>query len=317
MSGPHSPPVKMYCSFKCEKWTTAVKHAVLTKNDDVSLSDKVEVYEIPNISTCSPDRIVYIDFQRDGQSIGQCLAFLEIGNEPGDKDTIIERWYLISPPKSKQPTRSPFQSDQHIRVPKDIRSKIQSNSPQMTRNEAPSGKGKGDKGSPDERVKSEVLIRIRITKECRVLLKPNSIDHYYKFGIELGQGGFSVVKQATHLPNGKQVAIKIMEVKPNIDKDKQSFVEEPIVQIEQEIDIMRMMKHPNIVEFYDCFRTPDKVYLVMELLIGGELLDVVSERGSLEPIEAGNIIKQVAEGVAYMHKNGIVHRDLYESLRIY
>jgi len=159
-------------------------------------------------------------------------------------------------------------------------------------------------------------MRIRLDNACRSrLLLMKTVEDCYQFGDTIGEGGFSIVIQATHKQTSKAVAIKIMNIKskPN---EPQNDTQNRIRTIEQEIEIMKMLKHPNIVEFYDCFHTTDQVFLVMELVSGGELLDVVTERGSLNPYEAGHIIKQVVEAVDYMHSVGIVHRDLYENWRI-
>jgi len=93
-------------------------------------------------------------------------------------------------------------------------------------------------------------------------------------------------------------------------KDDDEPEEDPGVMIQQEIEIMKMLKHPNIVEFYEFFQTTDQVFVVMELVTGGELLDIVSAKGSFAPSEAAEIIREVLLAVDYMHKNGIVHRDL-------
>lgn len=146
------------------------------------------------------------------------------------------------------------------------------------------------------------------------LLHFKSVRDCYEFGDTIGEGGFSTVIQGTHKKTNKSVAIKILSIKSNINDE--SELHNRLLSIEQEIEIMKMLKHPHIVEFYDCFFTSQEVYVIMELVIGGELLDVVTERGSLNPYEAGQIIKQVIGAVDYMHSVGIAHRDLYENLRI-
>ncbi|KAI6234678.1 Protein kinase domain-containing protein [Aphelenchoides fujianensis] len=71
------------------------------------------------------------------------------------------------------------------------------------------------------------------------------------------------------------------------------------------------LRHPNIVQLYDTFEDRGAyVYLVMELVTGGELFDRIVQKGSYTERDASNLIKQVLEAVSFMHNNGVVHRDL-------
>ena len=70
------------------------------------------------------------------------------------------------------------------------------------------------------------------------------------------------------------------------------------------------MNHRNVVRLYEMYDTPRHLYLVMELLTGGELFDRIVSRGSYSEKEAAKIVKQVGEACQYMHSQGVVHRDL-------
>jgi len=70
------------------------------------------------------------------------------------------------------------------------------------------------------------------------------------------------------------------------------------------------LKHPNIVELLDVFEDRTHVYLVMELVTGGELFDRIVEKGSYTEKDASYLIKQVLKAVDFMHDKGVVHRDL-------
>ena len=73
---------------------------------------------------------------------------------------------------------------------------------------------------------------------------------------------------------------------------------------------MRIIKHPRVVQFYECLASKTKIYLVLELVTGGELFDLlVKERGFGET-KARVFFKQLVEGVACCHAQGICHRDL-------
>ncbi|KAI6214109.1 Protein kinase domain-containing protein [Aphelenchoides besseyi] len=80
--------------------------------------------------------------------------------------------------------------------------------------------------------------------------------------------------------------------------------------LENEIKVLRKLRHANIVQLYDTYEERAYVYLVMELVTGGELFDRIVQKGSYTERDASNLIKQVLEAVSFMHNNGVVHRDL-------
>jgi len=80
--------------------------------------------------------------------------------------------------------------------------------------------------------------------------------------------------------------------------------------LQREIDIMRKLKHKNIIGLEEVFDEPDNIYLVLELVTGGELFDQIVSRGTYSERDAASVIRQILEAVEYMHTNGIAHRDL-------
>ncbi|XP_065280555.1 calcium/calmodulin-dependent protein kinase type 1 isoform X2 [Dermacentor albipictus] len=80
--------------------------------------------------------------------------------------------------------------------------------------------------------------------------------------------------------------------------------------LENEIKVLRRLKHPNIVQLLETYEDKNKVYLVMELVTGGELFDRIVEKGSYTEKDASDLIRQILEAVDYMHSQGVVHRDL-------
>jgi len=98
------------------------------------------------------------------------------------------------------------------------------------------------------------------------------------------------------------VAIKCIN-KKNLKKDELQL-------LTREINIMQKLRHKSIIQLIDIFETPNDLFLVLELVYGGELLDQILERGSYSESDAANLIRQVLEGIAYMHRHGVVHRDL-------
>lgn len=142
----------------------------------------------------------------------------------------------------------------------------------------------------------------------RKLRKDLKIRDIYKLGRTLGTGGFAVVKLGTDKTTGEEFAIKIMAL-PEIGRqtgDNENTRED----IFKEIDILVGMEHENVIYMKEYFEENNKVYLVTELLLGGELLDAVLERGSYSESDARLCFAQLLSGIDYLHSRGVVHRDL-------
>jgi len=133
----------------------------------------------------------------------------------------------------------------------------------------------------------------------------------YKLGKTLGTGGFSVVKLAVERSSGKQYACKIMSL-PDPTKGKKA--NDPSISsredILKEIDILARCDHPNVMFLKEYFEENNKVYLITELLTGGELLDAVLEKGHYSEADARLCFHKLLEGLSYLHTKKIAHRDL-------
>ncbi|KAI5060041.1 hypothetical protein GOP47_0024461 [Adiantum capillus-veneris] len=123
----------------------------------------------------------------------------------------------------------------------------------------------------------------------------------YEVGRNLGQGRFSKVKFARHVDTGSPVAIKI------IRKDPQGTVDKLII---QEISAMKLIKHPHVVSLFEVLASKQNVYLILEYVNGGELLDKIIENGGLNEGDARKYFWQLIHGVDYCHSRGVYHRDL-------
>ncbi|DBB18738.1 TPA: hypothetical protein ACH3X3_000345 [Trebouxia sp. C0006] len=140
------------------------------------------------------------------------------------------------------------------------------------------------------------------------LRKDAKVRDVYKFGKTLGTGGFAVVKLATERHTGEEYAVKIMALpEPNTKAGDNENTREDIF---KEIDILVGMNHENVIFLKEYFEEGNKVYLITELLTGGELLDAVLERGSYNEADARLSFVQLLRGIEYLHSKGVVHRDL-------
>ncbi|XP_037788439.1 calcium/calmodulin-dependent protein kinase type 1 isoform X2 [Penaeus vannamei] len=132
--------------------------------------------------------------------------------------------------------------------------------------------------------------------------KMPSVEDKYNLKDLLGTGAFSQVRLAEVKDDpSHMVAIKIIDKKALKGKEDS---------LENEIKVLRRLTHPNIVQLLETFEDKHKVYLVMELVTGGELFDRIVEKGSYTEKDASHLIRQVLEAVDYMHDQGVVHRDL-------
>ncbi|CAH8491623.1 unnamed protein product [Schistosoma bovis] len=133
----------------------------------------------------------------------------------------------------------------------------------------------------------------------------------YEFGKSIGQGATSTVFEALCPSNGKKCAIKII----NLEKCSTSA---SLEEINREIKSMKNMKNENIVAYYASFVAQTELCIIMDLCQRGSLLDVIKYTQNKRDITYGvfdentiaTILRDVLRGLAYIHENGLVHRDL-------
>lgn len=124
----------------------------------------------------------------------------------------------------------------------------------------------------------------------------------YEMGRLLGQGTFAKVYYAKNLVTSESVAIKAI----NKDQVKKEGLMD---QIKREISVMRMVRHPNVVELKEVMATKQRVYFVMEYVKGGELFAKVA-KGRLKEDLARKYFQQLISAVDFCHSRGVSHRDL-------
>ena len=125
----------------------------------------------------------------------------------------------------------------------------------------------------------------------------------YDLGRTLGEGTFGKVKYAQNTETQEAVAIKVLD-KEKIQKQNMGN------QIKKEISIMKMVKHKYIVGMIEVLASKSKIFIVLELVTGGELFDKIVRDGKLAEDQALFYLGQLVEGVSYCHKLGVCHRDL-------
>ncbi|KAJ4707788.1 Non-specific serine/threonine protein kinase [Melia azedarach] len=124
----------------------------------------------------------------------------------------------------------------------------------------------------------------------------------YEMGRLLGKGTFAKVYHGRNTASGESVAIKVI----NKDQVKKEGMME---QIKREISVMRLVRHPNIVELKEVMATKTKIFFIMEYVKGGELFAKVA-KGKLKEDVARKYFQQLISAVDFCHSRGVSHRDL-------
>ncbi|MCX2794475.1 SUMF1/EgtB/PvdO family nonheme iron enzyme [Microbulbifer thermotolerans] len=124
----------------------------------------------------------------------------------------------------------------------------------------------------------------------------------YRILKKINQGGMSTVYLAIQRSVGRQVALKVMSPVLNADP---VFSE----RFQREANIVGQLSHPNIVSIHDIGRYRSLNYIAMDYMPGGSVSDRLS-KGALEPLEALNVVREIAMALDHAHSKGYVHRDL-------
>ncbi|XP_050880825.1 CBL-interacting serine/threonine-protein kinase 10 [Lathyrus oleraceus] len=133
-------------------------------------------------------------------------------------------------------------------------------------------------------------------------MEPNVLMERYELGRLLGQGTFGKVYYARSKVTNQSVAIKAIE--------KNKVMRTGLMdRIKREISVMKLARHPNIIQLFEVMGTKTKIYFVMEYAKGGELFNKVS-KGKLKEEVAHRYFKQLINAVDFCHSRGVYHRDI-------
>uniref|UniRef100_UPI0009B2E6D5 serine/threonine-protein kinase DCLK2-like n=1 Tax=Monopterus albus TaxID=43700 RepID=UPI0009B2E6D5 len=127
------------------------------------------------------------------------------------------------------------------------------------------------------------------------------INDKYKVGKVIGDGNFAVVKECVERSTGQEYALKI------IDKARCSGKEHLI---ENEVAVLRRVRHPSIIQLIEVDETPTQLFLVMELVKGGDLFDAITSSTKYSERDASAMVFNLAGAIKYLHRMNIVHRDI-------
>lgn len=123
---------------------------------------------------------------------------------------------------------------------------------------------------------------------------------------ELGNGQFAIVRKCKEKSTSIEYAAKFIK-KRRLSSSRRGVSRE---EIEREVNILRGIQHSNIITLHNIFENKTDVILILELVSGGELFDFLAEKESLTEEEATQFLKQILDGVQYLHSKRIAHFDL-------
>jgi len=144
--------------------------------------------------------------------------------------------------------------------------------------------------------------RISLHLNEKLILKEGNIKEHYELCEVLGTGSFGKVQRALSKETKYEVAIKRIK-KKKIDRVNRAL-------LENEIRILREIKHHSVVGLLDVYESNKCICLVMELCSGGDIFDWLDKEEHLDEVRACGVITQIAAAVDYLHNRGVVHRDL-------
>ena len=130
----------------------------------------------------------------------------------------------------------------------------------------------------------------------------HKLDTQYTLGEEIGRGASGVVFKALNLHTGGVVAVKQVTLR-GVGKEQLGL-------LQREIDLLKLLENPYIVEYRESFNTKDTLYIVMEFVENGSLSTMLKKYGRLPEALVGVYTVQVLGGLHYLHEQGVIHRDI-------
>ncbi len=128
----------------------------------------------------------------------------------------------------------------------------------------------------------------------------------YRVGEKLGKGAFATVYKALDTESGDFVAIKRILV----DKIKSK----QLMKLLAEGHLMEQLEHEHIVKYFGALETENHIHLIMEFVDSGSLASVMAKYGVFSERLVAVYLRQVLAGLAYLHENNVIHRDIVRVL---
>ncbi|KAL8808759.1 MAG: hypothetical protein Q9200_004044 [Gallowayella weberi] len=126
----------------------------------------------------------------------------------------------------------------------------------------------------------------------------------------IGKGSFGRVYLGINLTTGDLLAVKQVEVNQRAAGQDKEKMKEMVSALDQEIDTMQHLEHPNIVQYLGCERKEWSISIFLEYISGGSVGSCLRKHGKFEQSLVSSLTRQTLAGLAYLHQEGVLHRDL-------
>ena len=126
----------------------------------------------------------------------------------------------------------------------------------------------------------------------------------------IGKGTYGRVYLGMNATTGEFLAVKEVEVNPKAAQGDKAKMREMVAALDQEIDTMQHLDHVNIVQYLGCERKETSISIILEYISGGSIGSCLRKHGKFEESVVASLTRQTLSGLAYLHREGILHRDL-------
>ncbi|KAL4810540.1 hypothetical protein BDV18DRAFT_131234 [Aspergillus unguis] len=126
----------------------------------------------------------------------------------------------------------------------------------------------------------------------------------------IGKGTYGRVYLGMNADNGEVLAVKQVEINARVAGQDKDRIKEMVSALDQEIDTMQHLEHPNIVQYLGCERGELSISIYLEYISGGSIGSCLRKHGKFEESVVKSLTRQCLEGLSYLHNSGILHRDL-------
>lgn len=158
-----------------------------------------------------------------------------------------------------------------------------------------------DRGGGDKPKKTFSDVEKSLRSGNTVVFCEGELEDKYKEVKLLGEGGFGRVTEVKLKSSGQQYAAKSIPIRSIADVDD----------FEKELDVARKLKHPNIIQLHEFLKGMKEYHLIMDMCLGGDLLDFLEKDKKILPSDrVARWVWQMISGIAYLHHNMLVHRDI-------
>ncbi|KAH8880336.1 Pkinase-domain-containing protein [Thozetella sp. PMI_491] len=140
-------------------------------------------------------------------------------------------------------------------------------------------------------------------------LKRQTTFRWFK-GQLIGKGTYGRVYLGMNATTGEFLAVKEVEVNPRAAQGDKNKMRELVAALDQEIDTMQHLDHVNIVQYLGCERKETSISIFLEYISGGSIGSCLRKHGKFEESVVSSLTRQTLSGLAYLHREGILHRDL-------